>query len=273
MNKKVLNSTTLLEFLQENFTDYSKKDIKNFLKYKSVLVNNKIVTKYDYILKVNDIVSINKYNKDDNIKILYEDEYLIIVDKPTNILVVDAPNNKDKTLYNLVSEYVKKKNKNNKIFIVHRLDYETSGVIIFAKTMDVKTKLQDNWDSLVLKRKYIALVNGKVGSGTFKSNLKENKNHYVYESKFGKEAITIYNTIKTNNKYSLVDIEIKTGRKNQIRVQFSSNNTPIVGDLKYGYKDLYHNRLCLHAYAIEFINPITNKTLKITSPVPKSVNI
>ena len=243
---------------EERLIDFLKK-IKNYktlLKNGSVLVNNNVITKYDYVLKLNDEVTINKYNKSKNIKIIYEDKDIIVVDKPYNLLTIS--NGKELSLYNLVSEYVKEKNKKNKIFIVHRLDKDTSGLIVFAKNLKTKNFLQNNWDKV--ERKYKAIVSGITkDSDTLKNYLKENKNHYVYVSNTGDLAITIYKKIKEINNNSLLDINIKTGKKNQIRVQLSNIGHSILGDKKYG--NIKYKRLCLHAYKLvlfekEFISEI-----------------
>jgi len=259
----------LLDYLYEKI---NKKEAKKYLKYESVLVNDKIITKYDYLLKPNDIVKINIYNKSKNIDIIYEDNDIIVVNKKEGILTVS--NGKEEiTTYNLVSEYVKSKNKSNKIFIVHRLDKETSGVLLFAKNEKVKYLYQDNWDELVLKREYIAIVNGKTkNSGTIKSYLKENKNHFVYSANDGKLAITHYKKIKENNKYTWLLVNIDTGRKNQIRVHMKDLNHPIVGDLKYGYKDTNYKRLCLHASCLVVINPINKKEMEFKASIPVEFN-
>ena len=243
---------------EERLIDYLKqfKNYKTLLKNGSVLVNNKIVTKYDYVLKINDEVTINKYNKSKDIKIIYEDNDIIVVNKPYNLLTIS--NGKEISLYNLVSDYVKKNNKKNKIFIVHRLDKDTSGLIVFAKNIKTKTYLQDNWDKV--ERRYIALVNGITKeSEILKNYLQENKNHFVYVSNNGVLAITEYKKIKEINNNSLLDINIKTGKKNQIRVQLSNIGHPILGDKKYGTNN--YKRLCLHAYKLvlfdkEFISEV-----------------
>ena len=243
---------------EERLIDYLKqfKNYKTLLKNGSVLVNNKIVTKYDYVLKINDEVTINKYNKSKDIKIIYEDNDIIVVNKPYNLLTIS--NGKEISLYNLVSDYVKKNNKKNKIFIVHRLDKDTSGLIVFAKNIKTKTYLQDNWDKV--ERRYIALVNGITKeSEILKNYLKENQNHFVYVSNNGVLAITEYKKIKEINNNSLLDINIKTGKKNQIRVQLSNIGHPILGDKKYGTNN--YKRLCLHAYKLvlfdkEFISEV-----------------
>ena len=201
------------------------------------------------MLKLNDEVTINKYNKSKDIKIIYEDKDIIVVDKPYNLLTIS--NGKEISLYNLVSEYVKKNNKKNKIFIVHRLDKDTSGLVVFAKNIKTKKYLQDNWDKV--ERRYLALVSGITKEGEILKNyLKENKNHYVYVSNIGALAITEYTKIKEINNNSLLDINIKTGKKNQIRVQLSNIGHPILGDKKYGSNN--YKRLCLHAYKLVLFN-------------------
>lgn len=245
---------------EEKLIDYLKqfKNYKTLLKNGSVLVNDKIITRYDYMLKVNDEVTINKYNKSKDIKIIYEDKEIIVVDKPYNLLTIS--NGREISLYNLVSEYVKKNNKNNKIFIVHRLDKDTSGLIVFAKNIKAKNYLQNNWNKV--ERRYLALVNGITKDcDILKNYLQENKNHFVYVSNTGALAITEYKKIKEINKNSLLDINIKTGKKNQIRVQLSHIGHPILGDKKYGNSD--YKRLCLHAYKLVII--LNNKEMVFES--------
>lgn len=267
---EVKQSKELLEFLYTNLTKFNKKDIKNLLTHGSILVDDKVITKYNYLLKVNQIVKINTYNKSKEIDIIYEDDNIIVVNKKDGILSVATDNSNEVTMHNLVSEYVKKKNKKNKIFVIHRLDKETSGVLMFAKSEKVKYLYQDNWDDLVIKREYIAIVNGKTkDSGTIKSYLSENKNHYVYSSKEGKLAITHYEKIKENNNYTWLLINIDTGRKNQIRVHMKELGNPIVGDLKYGKKDNKYKRLCLHASRLVLVNPITKKEMEFIANTPK----
>lgn len=209
-------------------------------------------------------------NKKDKLNILYEDKYLIAISKPHNLLTIGTAKEKDNTLYRKVSDYVKKQHKSNKIFIVHRLDKDTSGIIVFAKTEQAKRILQRNWDES--KRKYIALVEGKVTkSDTIKNYLAQTKTLKTYiinDKKIGKLAITKYNPIKTNKEYSLLEIEIFTGRKNQIRVHMESIKHPIVGDKKYGAKKNPIRRMCLHATYLELYHPITNKKIIIEDKYP-----
>ena len=213
--------------------------------------------------------------KKEKLDILYEDKFLIIVNKKSGILTI--ANDKEKTLYHEVHEYLWRKNKNNKVFIIHRLDKDTSGIVMFAKNQSVKYNYQNAWDKLCIKRGYIAVVEGilKEKSGIIKSYLKETKTLLVYssnDSKNGKLAITKYKVLKESKKYSMLDIEIKTGRKNQIRVHMSDIDTPIVGDKKYGNKKSCFKRLMLHAYSLEIINPKTKRKMNFLCDVPKTFN-
>lgn len=212
--------------------------------------------------------------KKKKLEILYEDKFIIIVNKPSNLLTIATDLEKENTLYQQVYLYLKQKHKNNKVFIVHRLDKDTSGLVLFAKSEEVKYKLQDNWENV--KRYYYAIVNGvvKKEKDVIKSYLKETKTFLVYSSndKRGKLAITEYELLKTNNKYSLLKIDIKTGRKNQIRVHLNDINHSIVGDKKYGINNNPLKRLCLHAYYLEFLHPITNELIKVESKYPKDFN-
>ena len=213
-------------------------------------------------------------NKNDKLKILFEDKYIIIVSKPFGLLTIGTDKEKDNTLYRKVSDYVKKQHKSNKIFIVHRLDRDTSGIVMFAKDEKTKRILQNNWSSF--KRKYVALVEGTITeSGTIKNYLAETRTLHTYitnNNKLGKLAITKYEPIISNKKYTLLNIEILTGRKNQIRVHLSSINHPIIGDTKYENNKKQVRRMYLHANEIIFIHPITNKSLRILDEYPDLFN-
>lgn len=273
MNKKIIvnEEKILLEFLKEKLKDMSKNNVKNLLTKKRIKVNGKVITKHDYLLKLNDVIEIGNTEistEFNNIKIIYEDEHLIAVNKPSGLLTIANEKEKEKTLYNIVRNYMKEKNKFNKIFIVHRLDKDTSGVVLFAKNEKIKNLLQNNWNDIT-KRIYYAVVEGNTKEKeTLKSYLKENKNLETYSSNTGDLAITKYEKIKSNNEYSLLKIEIKTGRKNQIRVQLSDINNPILGDTKYGTKDNKIKRMMLHATTLEIINPLTNKKQIFNSEIP-----
>ena len=276
----------LLVFLKENVSG-SKNHIKSLLTNELVSVNGKTTTKYNYLLKVNDKVSIGAKKVNSflgNIKIIYEDKDYLIVDKPSGMLTIATEDDKDSNnnLYHVLSNYVKKKNSNSKIFIVHRLDKDTSGVILFAKNEKLKELLQDKWNDIA-KRTYYAVVYGKTKEKeVLKSYLKEDKNLMTYVSEDGKLAITEYERINFNDNYSLLkiiindykqigktdyilEINIKTGRRNQIRVQLKSINHPIVGDYKYGHKDKSVKRMMLHAETLELVNPVNKKIMVFKS--------
>lgn len=268
----VNNKDELLKYLLKNVDNKSKNNIKSLLKNGNVYVNNNKITKHNYIVNPKDFIKIELASINNSIKILYEDKYLIIVEKPAGLLTVSTEKEKDNTLYHKVSEYLKNK-ENCKIFIVNRIDKETSGIVVFAKDMKTKKTFQDNWDNLVKNKEYIALVNGITNeSGTIKSYLNENKEHMVYSSNVGKLAITKYKRIKNNDKYSLLSVNIITGRKNQIRVHMKDINHTVVGDTKYGFKDKKINRLMLHSYKLEFIHPVNKKDVIVTSEIPPLFN-
>ena len=268
----------LMEFLRITLTKLSKNNIKSLLSKEMVLVNNSVQTKFNYIVKPKDKITIretkikgNNYNKD--INILYEDEDIIVINKPAGLLTIATEKEKEYTLYHFVMNYVKNKDKHNKIFIIHRLDRETSGIVIFAKNQKTKNIFQNSWEKNILYRGYYAIVEGAVSKkeGTIKSYLTENNSYMVYSTNNkndGKLAITDYKVVKENDKYSLLEVNIKTGRKNQIRVHLKENGNVIVGDKKYGSKINPINRMALHAYKLEFIDPRNNKKLSFKTEMP-----
>ena len=210
--------------------------------------------------------------------IIYEDKEILVVNKPSGILTVSTPKEKEKTLFHEVSDYVKKSNPKAKVFIIHRLDKDTSGIVVFAKNQNIKYAYQNAWDNLVIKRGYTAVVDGVLEKkkSIIKSYLKETKTLLVYSSndkKNGKLAITSYNVVKETKKYSMLSIDIKTGRKNQIRVHMKDINHPILGDKKYGNKKSPLNRLMLHAGELIIINPKTKKKMEFISKTPKSFDL
>ena len=266
----VKENEILIEFLKKMFSNLSKNSVKSLLHNEKVFVNGNMTTKYNYELNIGDVVEIReKVAK--NIDIIYEDKDIIVINKPSGLLTVATEKEKNKTAYHLVMEYLKKKNKNNRIFIIHRLDKDTSGIIMFAKNERAKHLYQDNWNDIVKKRCYYAVIDGKMENkeGTIKSYLKENGNMvYSVKDRSGKLAITEYKVLKERKNISLLDINLKTGRKNQIRVHMKENKTPILGDLKYGEKSKLINRLALYAYKLELVNPVTKKLLTFEINMP-----
>lgn len=263
---KVKKEQDLISFLIEN-TDYSSKKLKSMITHDQIKVNNKR-PKLPFLLKETDCVDITTdkiYNTP--FSIVYEDEELLVVNKKSGLLTVSTNYEKETTLYHQVYGYLHAKRE--QVFIVHRLDKETSGIVLFAKKEKIKQILQENWNELIETRKYIAVVHGEIkNKGEIKSYLKEEKNTFVHSSENGKLAITEYKPLKVKNGLTLLDVNLKTGRKNQIRVHMKENNTPVVGDKKYGRKDI-HSRLMLHAYELSFIHPRTKKKYKFSTPIPK----
>ena len=209
----------------------------------------------------------------DRIDIIYEDKSIIVVNKPSGLLTISTENEKEKTLFHKVITYEKQKNKNNKVFIVHRLDRDTSGLIVFAKSERIKNILQDNWDKMAKTRSYIAVVEGKVEKKkeTIKNWINERSNFTSYTSEKpndGKLAITKYELLNTSKSYSLLKIEILTGRKNQIRVHMKDIGHPIIGDKKYDAKTNPLKRLGLHANILEIEHPITHQVMKFETKIP-----
>ena len=200
--------------------------------------------------------------------ILFEDRYILVVNKPEHLLTVSTTKEKFNTLYYQVYAYIKKQSPKNKIFIVHRLDRDTSGVIVFAKIDTAKEYLQNHWDKF--EREYLALCKGKLDRfGVIKNYLAENKEHMVYitnDKENGKYAETEYEVLQPGY-YNFVRINIKTGRKNQIRVHMKSIDAPLVGDRKYAL-DTRSKHLYLHAYRLSIIHPITSKKMTFRAPLP-----
>ena len=263
----------LLEYLCEHI-DMPKKRIKQYLTHGSIYVNNNKTTKHNYklVAGMNIVIDNNSKNtKTLPFDILFEDDNIIVVNKPSGLLCIATAKEKEKTLFHMIREYLVSKNKNNKVFIVHRLDKDTSGIVIFAKNEKIKNQLQENWNNYVKLREYVAVVHGhfQKKEDQIVQYLKETKTNLVYvaRNKDGKEAITNYKVEKENDAYSLLNITIETGRKNQIRVALSTNNHPIVGDKKYGEKD-NEARLYLHANRLKIYYPELKKDILFETGIP-----
>ena len=269
----VKKESELLEYLYENL-DMPKRRIKQYLTHGAIYVNNNKTTQYNYkLLKGMTIVidTDSKNKKELPFDILFEDNHIIVVNKPSGLLTIATEKEKEKTLYHIVREYLVSKDKYAKVFIVHRLDKDTSGIVVLAKDEKTKNKLQENWNEYVSLREYVAIVHGKLKKieDRIVQNLKETKTNLVYVTKKddGKEAITNYKVIKENEDYSMVSINIETGRKNQIRVAFATLKHPIVGDKKYGINDK-ENRLYLHANRLKMYYPEIKKDILFETQTP-----
>ncbi len=276
---KVKEKDILLDFLRKELKSKSRNNIKSALSRGDISVNKKLVKKFDFALKSGDIVTVGEnkpafFSINPIVEILYEDNEIIVISKPHGLLSMATDKERDNTAYHYVTEYVKLKHKNNRVFIVHRLDRDTSGIIMFAKNPQIKSQLQENWNDIVKYRGYTAVVEGKVQEQekTITSYLKETNTLLVYSSKdkSGDKAITDYKVLSQNDNYSLLDVSIKTGRKNQIRVHLSEMGHPIAGDKKYGAQTNPINRLCLHAGKLIFTHPITKKEFNFSVDIPKA---
>ena len=274
MKKKIniiaKENISIIDCLKEH--GLAKNKVKTYVKLGFIYVNNKKITKLPYILNIGDIITVDvNITTTNNFKIIYEDDNYLVVDKEAGLLTISTSKqnkNNELTLYRLVREYLN--NKGEYAFIVNRIDKETSGIVIFVKNESLKEKLQSNWNNNVKKRGYIAIVTGKISKpGRIENYLYEDKLTFSHSTKIGgKLAITNYKPIKINDKYTMLDINIETGRKNQIRVHMTEMNHPIVGDKKYYSKDNTLKRLALHHYEISLIDPVTNKLLTFKSNIP-----
>lgn len=276
---RVSEEIELMEFLLAKMGGMSRNKVKSLLSHRQVSVNDKITTQFDYSLKPNDLVVINttRGNIELNhplLKIVYEDSDFIVVEKKEGLLTVTVGTNKDITAFSILKNYVKKSSPANKIYTVHRLDKDTSGLLIFSKNRDLQHMLRNNWHEIVTKRTYVAVVEGRVEkeSDQIVSWLTEDeiKLKAISSSRDngGKKAITHYKLLKATDEYSLMELELETGRKNQIRVHMEDIGHPIVGDRKYGAQTSI-GRLALHARVLEFYHPITGELMHFETEIPK----
>ena len=272
--------TTLLPFLIESIPQRKRTSIKELLKHNQVAINNIPTTQFDSEIHPGDTVKVNLtrefrlfYHR--RIKLVYEDDDIIVVNKGYGLLSMGTDRVKDGTAYSIVRDYIKWQDPRNKLFIVHRLDRDTSGLMMFAKNEQAKETMQHNWNNMVLNRKYLAVVEGKVEqeSGSVRSYLAETSQYEVYSTQNpdeGQLAVTRYRTLKCKNGYSLLEVELDTGRKNQIRVHMKDLGHPIAGDRKYGAKSSPIHRLALHAQTLRFVHPVTRREMNFETPIPTS---
>ena len=271
---EVKQKGTLLETLYFLYPDSSKKKIKNYLKSGCVYVNGKIVTQYDYLVSQGNTIEIHKENKTHKhslLPILFEDDTFLVVDKPKGLLSVGTEKEKEKNAYHIVRQFVKERGRGEKVFVLHRLDRETSGVLVFVKNEKIKHLLQNEWDKFVKEREYVAVVSGLAKQeDCLRFYLTEGKDLKMYVTSKQKErlAITSYQCMASKNGKSLLKVSLETGRKNQIRASLSHVGLPILGDLKYGASKK-SNRLYLHASKLSLIHPVTHKKYQFVSKVPK----
>ncbi|MBE1554218.1 RluA family pseudouridine synthase [Sporosarcina limicola] len=278
---KVEEPIELLPFLIKMMTKSSRNSVKSVLTRGQVTVDGKMIKQHNHPLQIGQTVAILKNQaamKEDalvGIEILYEDDVLIAVNKDAGILSVAAKNEEEMTAYRQIKQYVKKENLKNRVFVVHRLDRDTSGVMLFAKSEDIKKKLQEAWNEVVKERTYTALVEGVVRKkeGTISSWLKESKTFKVHSNPTdngGQHAITHYKTLQSNKQFTLLQVQLETGRKNQIRVHMEELGHPVVGDKKYGSTINPIKRLGLHATALALVHPTTGELIRFQADAPKN---
>ncbi|MDE6528616.1 MAG: RluA family pseudouridine synthase, partial [Muribaculaceae bacterium] len=261
----------LLEFLFTKMPERKRTNVKELLKYDQVMVNGNVTRQFDHELAAGDEVRVNLtrsfitfYNR--RVQLVYEDDDILVVNKGYGVLSMGNDKIKDGTAYSILREYLKAKDPRNKLFIVHRLDQHTSGLMVFAKNIEAKERLQHNWNNMVRRRQYVCVVEGKLvpEEGEVRTYLAENSQHTVYvteNQQEGKLAYTRYRTLNAANGYTLVEVELETGRKNQIRVHMQHIGHPIAGDRRYGARTSPIHRLALHARTLVFVHPATGRLM------------
>lgn len=276
----VTEDSLLMDFLMRQMPHKSRNNIKSLLSHKQVLVEGNPVSQFNFPLSPGQKVELSSNRilpeqKFREYNIVYEDHHLIVIDKMAGLLSMATKNEKRNTAFSLLSKHVKKQDSVNKIFIVHRLDRETSGLMLFAKSEPVKMKLQEFWNETVIDRTYIAVVEGMVEKqeGTILSYLSEDKVFKMHSSQApaaGKKAVTHFSVLKKNEAYSLLKVNLETGRKNQIRIHLKEMGHPIAGDKKYDATTNPIKRLGLHATKITFIHPVTGEKMNFETKIPRA---
>ncbi len=274
---RVTEPAELMEFLMKKMAGISRTKVKSMLTNRTISVDNIIRTQYNFPLKPGMTVQISKEKhkhefRHPMLKVLYEDAYLIVVEKKEGLLSVATERQKERTAQHILNEYVKRIHRGNRIYVVHRLDRETSGIMMYAKDEKTQHNLRDNWHNLVRDRRYVAIVTGDVeqNEGTVSSWLTDRK-LYVSSSPVddgGKFSVTHYRVIKRANGFSLLELQLETGRKNQIRVHMESLGHPVVGDERYGCDINPLGRLALHAFKLCFHHPVTHEWMEFETPYP-----
>ena len=283
---RVTEDAPLMEFLEKKLSGYSRNTIKSLIKHRQLLLDGHVVlTRHDYPLKKGNVVdvlssaqSVASGLNHPKLSIIYEDEHIIVVEKKEGLLSVKTPNTPEESATHLLNQYLRPQGRDHYIYVVHRLDRETSGVMMFAKSKEVQQTLRDNWREYVTERSYVAIVDGVIEekSGRIESYLKEDIKKVVHSSPVdngGQLAITNYTVLKTNGRETLVKLNLETGRKNQIRVQMQSVEHPVAGDVKYGSHNSRYGRLCLHAETLRFKHPVTGKPMAFSVPVPFKLKV
>lgn len=273
--------TTLLPFLLDSVKGKSRNNVKSLLSRRLVAVDGMPVSRFDTPLSPGQQVSILPVSAPRAealpFPVLYQDEHLIVVNKPAKLLSVANDKEKIRTAYHMVTDYVKARRVGERVFIIHRLDRDTSGVLMFARDPETKELFQSRWNDIITRRGYLAVVEGvpRPDRDTIRSFLVETDTHLSFSGapgKGAKEAVTSYQVIKAANGYSLLDINIETGRKNQIRVHMKELGCPVAGDKQYGARTNPIGRLCLHAAELSFTHPATGEPVTFKAKMPRDFN-
>jgi 23S rRNA pseudouridine1911/1915/1917 synthase len=275
----VEQESELMKFLLEKLPHKNKNNIKSLLTNDQIEVDGKGESKYNLKLKPGSKVIV-KWERSPITKsfrgfsIIFEDEHLIVIDKHAGILSVASESERNYTAYSFLSKHVKRGNPSNKIFIVHRLDRDTSGVMVFAKSMDVQHQMQENWRDVITERTYVAIAEGVIeeDEGEISSYLHENNAMVVFSDQNpegGKKAITHFKVLKRAAEFTLLEVRLDTGRKNQIRVHMQEFGHPLINDKKYGGTQNPINRLGLHSKVLGFIHPVTKRPMRFETPIPR----
>jgi len=275
----VTENTELMKFLIAQLPQKSRNNIKSLLANKQVFVDGTAIKQFNHPLvpgqeieiRWNRIPEEKKYR---GITIVFEDSDLIVIDKHAGMLSIATDNKLEETAYNMLSKHVKSQGNTNKIFVVHRLDRETSGLMMFAKSEQVQQTLQKNWSDIVTERSYIAIVEGapEKTEGTITSYLRESKALIVYSSqnpKDGTKAVTNYQVMRVNKDFVMLKVSLETGKKNQVRVHMQDIGHPVIGDKKYGSRISPIGRLGLHAWILAFKHPINGELLRFETAIPR----
>ena len=273
---RVTEPVPLLEWLLANLKE-SKSKVKATLQNRGIRVNGSCVTQFDRQLKAGDKVSVSKSKKNGQfrsryVKIVYEDRFLVVVEKNIGILSM-AAGHASLNVKSILDDYFYKTRQKCTAHVVHRLDRDTSGLMIYAKDMQTEQLFEHDWHNIVYDRRYVGVVSGEMeqDEGTVANWLKDNKAYVTYSSPVdngGKYAVTHFHVLDRTVAYSLVEYRLETGRKNQIRVHSADMGHPVCGDVKYGNGDDPLHRLCLHAYVLCFHHPVTHQRMEFETPVP-----
>lgn len=269
----------LLEFLLERLGQ-SRSKVKATLHGQGIRVNGKTVTQFDYLLKPGMKVAVSKSKRNVQVlrsryvRLVYEDRWLVVVEKQPGILSM-AAGHSSLNVKAVLDDYFRKTHQNCTAHVVHRLDRDTSGLMVYAKDMDTEQVLEHNWHQIVYDRRYVAVLSGEMADdeGTIANWLKDNKAFFTFSSPVdngGKYAVTHFHVMDRTTEHSLVEFKLETGRKNQIRVHAADMGHPVCGDPKYGNGDDPLHRLCLHAWLLCFYHPVTRQPMEFETPVPAS---